>query len=111
MIPLCLGAGVNGLRCSGTKSSGVDYFSLRREYGRELFLIGGLDVEILSRGKEAIRKEITAKVPSLIESGGYIPMVDNRVRENVSFQNYSLYRALIAEFAEGRSGLGKNPSH
>jgi uroporphyrinogen decarboxylase len=101
LIPLCLRAGVNGLRCSGTRSSGVDYVSLRRRYGAELFLIGGLDVEILTRGKEAIRREIKSKVPYLIESGGYVPTVDNRVRENVSFQNYAFYRALIADLARG----------
>jgi uroporphyrinogen decarboxylase len=103
LIPLCLKAGINGLRCSGTKSSGVDYVSLRRKYGRELFLIGGLDVETLSRGKETIRKEIASKVPYLIESGGYVPTVDNRVRDNVSFQNYAFYRTLIRGMSEGRT--------
>ncbi len=95
LIRLCLEAGVNCLRCGGTGRAGIDYVSLRREYGRRLLLIGGIDVETLARGRQAIRTEIMSKVPYLLDSGGYIPMVDNRVRDDVPYENYAYYRDLL----------------
>jgi hypothetical protein len=101
LIPICVKAGVNALRCGSTKPAGVDYALLRRTYGRNLKLIGGIDCESLALGKEAIRAEIMKKVPYLLSSGGYVPMVDNRVRENVPFENYVYYRELISELSQG----------
>jgi hypothetical protein len=102
LIPLCLEAGVNGLKCGGTRRAGIDYVSLRKRYGRRLLLIGGIDVEALTRDKRSIRAEILSKVPYLIRSGGYIPMVDNRVRGNVLFENYAYYRELVTNLAQKR---------
>ncbi len=99
LIPLCLEAGVNGLKCGGTRNANQDYVSLRERYGRRLLLIGGIDVEVLTRDKAAIRSEILSKVPHLIRSGGYVPTVDNRVREHVPFENYAYYRTLVAQLA------------
>ena len=99
LIPLCLEVGVNGLWCMETKPAGVDYVSLRKKYGRKLALIGGIDIGSLAQDKETIKAEILSKVPYLISSGGYIPMVDDRVREYVPFENYAYYRELIRELA------------
>jgi hypothetical protein len=38
-------------------------------------------------------------VPPLLEGGRYLPCLDDRPRENVSFARYALYRELLAEFA------------
>jgi hypothetical protein len=34
-------------------------------------------------------------VPELLEDGGFIPLADGRVREDVSFENYVYYRKLL----------------
>jgi len=99
LVPLCLKAGINCLWCRGTKLAGVDYVALREIYGHALSLIGGIDVGCLTGDAQAIEAEVRSKVPHLLSSGGYIPMVDNRVRDNVPFGNYAHYRALIAELA------------
>ncbi len=78
----------------------MDYRSLRREYGRDLQLIGGLDLDALRQGKEAIRREIMEKVPPLLAEGGYIPVADGRIREDVTFENYSYYRRLLEDVCE-----------
>jgi hypothetical protein len=75
----------------------MDYRSLRQEFGRDLRLIGGIDLDALLGGKESIRHEVMAKVPPLLEQGGYVPLADGRVRENVPFENYRYYRELLAE--------------
>jgi uroporphyrinogen decarboxylase len=78
-----------------TNAEAMDYRDLRREFGNELRLIGGIDLDALRRDKDAIRREIEEKVPPLIEQGGYIPLADGRVRPEVSFENYVYYRQLL----------------
>ncbi|MBM4465641.1 MAG: hypothetical protein FJ014_08835 [Chloroflexi bacterium] len=99
LIPLCLEAGVNALWCGAAQASGVDYVELRREYGRDLLLIGGLDVRVLAQDRRAMEEEILSQVPPLLEQGGYVPLVDGRVRSHVPFENYVFYRELIRELS------------
>jgi hypothetical protein len=47
-------------------------------YGNQLRLIGGIDLDVLSRGPDAIRRELEGKVPELVAQGGYIPLADGR---------------------------------
>jgi hypothetical protein len=39
-------------------------------------------------------------MPPLLEQGGYVPMVDGRVRKYVPYENYRAYRESIRELAE-----------
>jgi hypothetical protein len=75
----------------------MDYRDLRREFGRDLRLIGGIDLDALRGGREAIRSELEEKVPPLLADGGYVPLADGRVREDVTFSDYSYYRQLLKE--------------
>ena len=52
-------------------------------------------LDVLREGKRAIRREILAKVPPLVEQGGYVPLADGRVREDIPFENYRYYRRLL----------------
>jgi hypothetical protein len=99
LIPICLKAGINVLWSQGTKNADVDYVSIRKTYGQKLALIGGIDIGTLIQDQKTIKSEIMSKVPFLINSGGYIPMLDGRVRENIPFKNYLYYRKLIEELA------------
>jgi hypothetical protein len=81
----------------------MDYRHLRREFGHELRLIGGIDLDALREGKTAIRREIEEKVPPLLADGGYIPLADGRVREDVTFENYSYYRQLLKQVIESHA--------
>jgi uroporphyrinogen decarboxylase len=73
----------------------MDYRDLRREFGRHLRLIGGIDLDALRQDKEAIRREVEEKVPPLVTDGGYVPLADGRVRVDVPFENYVFYRKLL----------------
>ena len=101
IIPLVLEAGVNTLWIGSARAAGVDYLELRQQFGKDLRLIGGLDVRVLEKDKTAIEREIMSVVPPLLEQGGYVPMVDERVRSQISFENYSHYRELIRRLTEG----------
>jgi hypothetical protein len=95
LIPSVLKRGFNCLWACEVNIDEMDYRDLRFEFGRDLGLIGGIDLDVLRRDKDAIRREIEAKVPPLLEDGGYIPLADGRVREDVPFENYTYYRRLL----------------
>lgn len=90
---------MNALWCGAAQASGVDYVELRREFGGDLLLIGGLDVRVLAQDRRAMEEEILSQVPPLLEQGGYVPLVDGRVRSHVPFENYVFYRELIRELS------------
>ncbi|MBI4830258.1 MAG: hypothetical protein HY801_01610 [Candidatus Lindowbacteria bacterium] len=97
LLPDMVEAGVTGLWMTDTIPSNMDYRSIRKEYGRKLALVGGIDSNVLVRDKEAIKKEIYEKAPPLLETGGYIPTIDNRARAHIPFKNFVYYRELLEE--------------
>lgn len=100
LIPSILRWGFNCLWACEVNIDAMDYRSLRREFGRELRLIGGIDLDALRENKSAIQREIEEKVPALIEEGGYIPLADGRVRADVPFENYVFYRRLLEKVTQ-----------
>jgi hypothetical protein len=97
LIPSILKWGFNCLWACEVNLEAMDYRDLRREFGPDLRLIGGIDLDALRRGKAAIRREIEEKVPPLLATGGYVPLADGRVRPDVPYENYVYYRRLLAD--------------
>jgi uroporphyrinogen decarboxylase len=88
LIPALMERGIDCLWACEVNAEAMDYKALRQEFGKELRLIGGIDLDVLRKGKEAIRREVEEKVPPLLEQGGYVPLADGRVREDIPFENY-----------------------
>jgi hypothetical protein len=99
LIPLWLEAGLNTLWLGDVAAAGLDYRTLRQQYGSELRLIGGLDLRVMTQDRAAVEREVLEKVPPLLAEGGYIPFLDGRVRKGMPFQNYAHYRHLLRELA------------
>ena len=78
----------------------MDYRNIRQEFGRELRLIGGIDLDALRRDKDTIRSEIEEKVPPLVADGGYVPLADGRIRSDVPYENYVYYRELLQKITQ-----------
>jgi hypothetical protein len=97
LIPSMLKWGFNCLWACEVNLEAMDYRNLRREFGRDLRLIGGIDLDALRRDKEAIRREVEEKVPPLVADGGYVPLADGRVRADVPLENYVYYRKLLEQ--------------
>jgi uroporphyrinogen decarboxylase len=95
LIPAIIERGFNCLWAYEANPQAMDYRELRREFGRDLRLIGGIDLDVLRQSKDAIRREVEEKVPPLLADGGYIPMLDGRVRVDVPFENYVYYKRLL----------------
>jgi hypothetical protein len=78
----------------------MEYQRLRREYGPEIALIGGIDSTALLRGETGVRRAVDETAPPLLSQGRYLPCLDDRPRDNTPFAMYALYRKLLAEIAE-----------
>ena len=102
LIPLILKWGFNCLWSCEAETNAMDYRNLRKEYGRELRLIGGIDLDAVLWGRQAIERELTTKVPPLLETGGYAPLADGRVRDDMPLSNYLYYRKRLNEIVAGR---------
>ncbi|MCG6949495.1 MAG: hypothetical protein LJE93_11330 [Acidobacteria bacterium] len=97
LLPMLIEAGVNGLWISNIMSSKMQYSKLRQVYGPDVALIGGIDATALSRDEAAVRRAVTDTVPALLDSGHYLPCLDDRPRANTSFSLYRFYRELLAD--------------
>ncbi len=88
LVPGWLEGGINVM--FPIESAHTDVMRLRREFGKDLLLIGAVDKRALIQGGRAIDEEL-ARLRPLAEEGGYIPSVDHRVPADVSFKNYLYY--------------------
>ena len=101
LIPSILKWGFNCLWACEVNLAAMDYGDLRREFGRDLRFIGGIDVDVLRQDEAAIQREVEAKVPALLADGGYAPLADGRVRADVPFSNYVYYRQILQQIIAG----------
>ena len=89
LIPLFLEAGIRGMYPMEV-NSGMDVARLRRKFGRDLLMTGGIDKRALATGPEAIEAELARCIPVALE-GGYIPMVDHSLPPDISYANFQYY--------------------
>lgn len=69
---------------------GTDPVELRKKFGRQVLLIGGVNKRKLIEGKKGIDEEMERLAP-LVEEGGFIPHVDHRCPPDVTLENYQYY--------------------
>ncbi len=99
LLPAVVAAGFNCLWACECNPRAMDYHEIRAEFGKGLRLIGGIDSDALRQSREEIQRSVMEVVPALLEEGGYIPLADGRVREDVRFENYTYYRTLLETVA------------
>jgi uroporphyrinogen decarboxylase len=90
LIPGWLDGGVNVIYPVEIGTWQTNPMLLRKQFGPNLRLIGGIDKRELLRGKEAIDAEIQRRLP-LMRAGGYIPALDHEVLPGTSLENYCYY--------------------
>jgi len=97
LLPSIVNCGFNCLWACETNSEQMNYQDIRKEFGCDLRLIGGIDLDTLRNNKVKIREEIENNVPPLIADGGFIPFADGRVRPDITYEHYLFYRKLLEE--------------
>lgn len=90
LIPLWLEAGVNCILPVEVGTWKADINKFRKQYSKDLLIIGGIDKSILAKSHNEIESEVD-RVRPLIEQGGYIPIPDHLIPPDVSLDNYMFY--------------------
>jgi hypothetical protein len=99
LIPLMLEAGIDFIwPCE--RAAGMDPVMLRKKFGREMRLWGGVDKRELARGPDAIDAHLKELAP-LAKEGGFIPTVDHTVPPDVSLENFRYYMKRKREILQG----------
>ena len=89
LIPLWLEGGVRGFYPLEV-AAGMDAGEVRKEYGDRVVLWGNFDKRALARGRSAIDAEMARLAPT-VAVGGFIPLVDHQVPDDVPLDNYLYY--------------------
>lgn len=96
LMPLWIEAGFNC--CTPMEvAAGNDIVAHRRQYGRQMAYVGGIDKRALAAGGDKMRAEVMRVVPPLLEEGGYIPECDHGVPPDISWPKFVEYTHLLAE--------------
>lgn len=89
LLPLWLEGGVRGFYPLEV-ASGMDAAKLQTQYGREIVLWGNVDKRALIAGRSAIDAEL-ARLAPVVQRGGFLPLVDHGVPDDVPLANYLYY--------------------
>jgi uroporphyrinogen decarboxylase len=89
LIPVWLEAGIDTLYPFEAQC-GMDVNRVRREFGRDLRMLGNFDKRAIARGRLFIDAEFDRLRP-VIREGGYIPWVDHSCPPDISWTNFSYY--------------------
>lgn len=93
LIPIWLELGINFIYPMEV-AAGMDVVAIRKKFGKELIIGGGMDKRVLASNKEAIKKMVDEKIPLMLE-GGYVPGCDHAMPPDISWENYLYYRELL----------------
>ena len=86
-VPMLVDAGFNGLMGVPQK---MDMAGLKKRYGDNICMIGGIDRWALTKSKAEIEREVDAKM-AVARQGRVILCVDGSVTPEVSLENYRHY--------------------
>ena len=101
LIPLLMDAGIDAIWPIERAAEHMDPIALRRRYGRDLRLYGGVDKRELAKGPAAIDAHLATLAP-LVEDGGFIPTVDHTVPPDVSLADFTYYMRRKQDLLRGR---------
>lgn len=89
LLPLFIEADVDGFG-PVERASEMDPLDVRKKFGKDICMVGGVDKRELAKGRAEIEAEVYRLAP-LIEEGGFIPTVDHAVPPDVSLENFRYY--------------------
>lgn len=99
LIPLLMDAGIDCI-WPMERASDMDPVRIRKKFGKDLRLMGGVDKRELSKGRAEIDAHLKALAP-LVAQGGYIPTVDHTVQPDVTWENFQYYMEVKRKLLAG----------
>lgn len=96
LIPIWIDAGFDA--CNPIEvAAGNDINAMRRQFGRDIAYIGGVDKRAIAKGGRVIELELE-RVSPVVRDGGYIPSCDHGVPNDVSWPDFVHYSRRLAEW-------------
>lgn len=89
LIPLWIEAGIDMLWPFEVQA-GMDVNAVRKEFGKEFVIFGGIDKKEIAKGGDKLRTEVDRIIP-LVEDGGYIPELDHSVHPDIDWPTFCYY--------------------
>jgi uroporphyrinogen decarboxylase len=89
LIPIWIEAGINGLWPFEVQA-GMDVNEVRRIYGHDLAIAGGISKRAVAAGGDEMRREVDRVMP-LVEDGGYFPELDHSAPPDISWDHFCEY--------------------
>ncbi len=100
LISVWLDAGINVMHPMEV-TAGMDVRAVRKQYGKNVSFLGGIDKRALAAGPAAIDEEVAPKIKELEKNGGgFIAECDHAVPPDVSLENYAYFRNLVKSLSE-----------
>lgn len=90
LVPIWLENGVNVMFPIEVGTWGGSIEPWRKQYGREVRGVGGVDKRVFARDYAAVDAEIE-RIRPLVELGGFIPCVDHRIPPDAKWENVQYY--------------------
>lgn len=90
LVPLWLEGGVRGFYPL-ERASGMDAQTLLTQYQKDKILLwGNVDKREIAKGRAAIDRELDRLAPA-VAMGGFIPLIDHGVPEDIPYEQYCYY--------------------
>jgi uroporphyrinogen decarboxylase len=91
LLPGMIDAGMDALQVMEVKA-GMDNRRVKRDFGDRIALIGGMDVRTLTANdKDAIKKDLTERMPIVMENSGYVLHSDHSIPNQVDYETYRYF--------------------
>ncbi len=74
----------------------ADPMKLRKQYGRNLRMFGGVNKHVIGQDESSIRKELEHLKP-LVDDGGFVPIPDHRIPPDISLDQMRNYVNIFNE--------------
>lgn len=91
LVPSLIEAGINCLQPLEVKA-GMDLLKLKKRFGDQIALIGGMDERILETNDcRAVEAELLRQLPQAMVGSGYVLQVDHSVSSLVDYETYKFF--------------------
>lgn len=98
LTPIWLDCGINAQYPFEIASS-MDPVRLRKQYGKNLIIVGGVDKRMLALGQQEIDREVE-KVRYLVGESGYFVNCDHHIPPDVSYENMKYFLNRVHELSD-----------
>ncbi len=96
LVPCWIEGGVNVMFPFEIGAWDADPIKLRKKFGKELRIFGGINKLEIARGPVAIDAEIERRIP-LMKEGGFVPLPDHGIVPSTSLEDYRYYLKRLGE--------------